>query len=72
MPIIGQVPGFVAYYAVKVGDDGIVSFSLFEDQAGAEESTRRAAHWVQQNLASFVQGAPEVVAGEVVVEEAKK
>jgi heme-degrading monooxygenase HmoA len=69
VPIIREVPGFVAYYSITVGNDGIISISIFADQAGAEESTRRAAGWVQQNLASLVQGAPEVVTGDVVVAE---
>ena len=35
------------------------------DQAGADESTRRAADWVQQNLAGFFVGPPTVTTGSV-------
>jgi quinol monooxygenase YgiN len=64
LPIIRSTPGFLAYYAVDSGNDTIVTFSVFEDQAGAEESTRRATDWVRQNVAPFVVGAPEISGGE--------
>ena len=65
VPLVSQIPGFVAYYGVDVGNDVVVTISLFQDQAGEEESTRRAADWVKQNVAEFVQGAVELTAGEV-------
>src|SRR5438132_7266904 len=65
VPLISQASGFLAYYAVDAGNDIACIISIFEDQAGADESTRVAADWVQQNLASLVQGPPEVTAGEV-------
>jgi hypothetical protein len=43
----------------------VISISVFADQAGAEESTRRAADWVQQNLAGFFAGPPTVTTGSV-------
>ena len=69
--IISQVPGFVAYYALDTGNDAVASISVFDDQAGAEASTRTAADWVKQNLADLVQGAPEITAGEVVIYKTK-
>ena len=65
VPLVSQVRGFVAYYGVAVGNESIVSVSVFQDQAGADESTRLAADWVRQNIAEFLQGPPEVTAGEV-------
>ena len=64
MPIVKQVPGFREYFLVEAGE-GVISISVFEDQAGAEESTARAADWVQQNLADFFAGPPTVTAGSV-------
>jgi hypothetical protein len=49
---------------MAVGND-VVTVSIFEDHAGEEESTRLAAEWVQQNLAEFLDGPPEVIAGHV-------
>ena len=65
VPLVSQIPGFVAYYGVDAGNDVVVTISLFQDQAGEEESTRGAADWVRQNVAEFVQGAVEITAGEV-------
>jgi hypothetical protein len=68
MPIVKQVPGFLEYFLVEAGE-GVISISVFEDQAGAEESTARAADWVQQNLADFFAGPPTVTAGSVWLHE---
>jgi hypothetical protein len=65
VPLLRQTPGYVAYYGVQSGSDSLFTVSIFQDQAGAEESTRRAADWVSQNLAAFIQGPPEITAGEV-------
>ena len=63
VPIISKAPGFVAYCTVDAGNDVVASVSVFQDQAGAEESNRMAADWVKQNLASLVAGPPEITAG---------
>jgi hypothetical protein len=65
VPLIRSSPGFVAYYGVASGASEITTVSIFEDQAGAEESNRRAADWVKQNLAQHVAGPPQITAGEV-------
>lgn len=70
VPIISKGPGFVAYYALDAGDGVVASISVFEDQAGAEESNRMAADWVKENLASLLPNPPEVTAGEVMVHKA--
>jgi hypothetical protein len=70
VPIISEVPGFVAYYWVDSGDGVMVSTSVFQDQSGAEESTRRAADYVQQNMAPLLPNPPHVTAGEVVAHKA--
>jgi len=70
VPLISQVPGFVAYYWVDAGDGVMISASAFKDQAGAEESNRRAADWVQKNLASLLPNPPQITAGEIVAHKA--
>ena len=67
VPIISKAPGFVAYYVVDAGNDVVASVSVFQDQAGAEESNRMAADWVKDNIAALVTGAPEITAGAVTV-----
>ena len=70
LPIIKDVDGYQAYYAVDAGGGRIASVSVFEDRAGAEESTRLAADYIRQNMASLFPNPPEVLQGEVVVHDA--
>ena len=67
--IIGGVPGFVAYYAVRSGDE-VATITVCEDRAGTQESRRRAAEWVRQNVPGAAV-TPEVVEGEVVVQHGR-
>lgn len=66
VPIISEVPGFVAYYWVDAGDGVMVSTSVYETQDGAEQSNSKAAEWVKENLASLLPNPPQITAGEVV------
>jgi hypothetical protein len=70
VPLIAQVPGFVAYSWADAGGGVMVSTSVFEDRAGAEESNRRAADWVRQHPAVIPTPA-QVTAGEVVAHQAR-
>jgi len=69
--IVSKVSGFVGYYFVNTGNDTLVTVSIFESQAGADESTRAAAEWVKENLAALVEGPPTIMAGEVVAHKTK-
>ena len=64
--VIGSIDGFKAYYLLAL-TEGTSSISVFEDQAGAEESSRAAAAWLAENLPDVNVAAPYVTAGEVVV-----
>ncbi len=68
VPILRQVPGFQEHFLVETSE-GVLSISVFADRAGAEESTRRAADWVQQNLTGFFTGPPAVTTGSVWLHE---
>ena len=70
LPLIKDVSGFQAYYALDAGGGRIATVSVFEDRAGAEESSRVAADWVRQNMASLFPNPPEVLQGEVVAHDA--
>ncbi len=56
--LIRGVPGFVSYTAVRSGDGG-VTVTVCEDKAGTEESTRRAAEFVRENVSAA--GSPPTV-----------
>jgi hypothetical protein len=64
--LISGINGFQAYYLLKI-DEGTTTISVFEDQAGAEESNRAAAAWLAENLPDLNVAAPYVTAGEVLV-----
>ena len=72
VPILSSVPGFVEYDVVQVGEDEGLTISVYETQEQVEESNRRAAEWVKENLASLAAGPLEIVAvGEVRIHKGK-
>ena len=66
VPLLKEIPGFIAYYWVDAGGGVMASTSVFEDRSGAEASTARAAEWVRENIESLLPNPPQVTAGEVV------
>ncbi|MEU1572439.1 hypothetical protein ABZ519_14985 [Streptomyces collinus] len=66
LPLLRQVQGFVAYYFVDAGGGVMVSTSVFQDRAGAEESTEKAGDYVRDRLAELLPNPPQVTAGEAV------
>jgi len=65
IPIISEMPGFVAYYFVDAGDGVIASTSVFEHKDAEEQSNFRAGEFVAENLAPLLPNPPRVTAGEV-------
>ena len=70
VPLVSKIPGFVAYYWVDAGGGVMVSTSVFQDKASAEESNKKAADWVRQNTAPMLPNPPQITAGEVVAHQA--
>ena len=64
--LISGIDGFKAYYLVRTAE-GAVSISVYEDEAGATESTSLAANWIRENLPDLGGSTPQVFAGEVVL-----
>ena len=64
--LITEIDGFRAYYLVRT-DDGGFTVSVFEDAAGGEESSKRAAEWIRQNAAEAAAGAPQIYSGEAAI-----
>ena len=67
IPVISDVPGFMAYYVVYAPDDTVTAISIFSDYAGAKESNRRALAWIEQNLTPLLTRPATAVAGPVIV-----
>ena len=64
--LISEVPGFVNYVAVRSGEGG-VTVTVCEDKAGTDESSRRAAEWVKDNL-SATANPPAITEGDTVLQ----
>ena len=71
LPIISEMPGFIAYYCVDAGDGVMVTSSVFEHKAAEEQSTFRAGELVAEDLGPLSPNPPQVTAGELVVYKAK-
>jgi hypothetical protein len=56
--LIGGVPGFVSYAAFRSRDGGM-TVTVCQDKTGADESSRRAAEWVKENVGTT--GNPPVI-----------
>ena len=71
VPIISEMPGFVAHYLVDAGDGVMVATSVFEHKEAEEQSTYRAGEFVGEHLEPLMPNPPQVTAGEVVNYKAK-
>jgi hypothetical protein len=65
--LIGGVPGFVSYAAARTGADTGVTVTLCQDKAGTDESSRRAAEWVKDNVTA-TGNPPAVTEGTTVLQ----
>ena len=70
IPIISEMPGFVAYYWVYAGEGVVVATSVFEHKEAEEESSWRAGDFVAQHLAPLLPNPPQITAGELVAHKA--
>ena len=64
--LITGVPGFVSYAAMRSGDGG-VTVTVCEDKAGTDESSRRAAEFVKENV-SATGNPPAITEGNTVLQ----
>jgi hypothetical protein len=64
--LISGVPGFVTYAALRSGDGG-VTVTVCQDKAGTDESSRRAAEWVKENVGATAD-PPAITEGNTVLQ----
>lgn len=64
--LISDVPGLVAYYLIRAGDE-TVSVTVCDDERGTEESNRRAAAWISENAPDLTGASPQVTSGTVTI-----
>jgi hypothetical protein len=63
--LIGGVPGFVSYTALRSSEGG-VTVTVCQDKTGTDESSRRAAEWVKENIIAMA-NPPVITQGSTVV-----
>jgi heme-degrading monooxygenase HmoA len=63
--LVSTVPGFISYSALRTNGGG-QTVTVAEDSAGTNESSRRAAEWVKENIDVSVD-APTVTEGSTVL-----
>ncbi len=66
VPIIAALPGLVEYDWVDLGQDAMLSISVFDGLPNAIESNQAAAAWVRDNLSSVLTQKPRIEGGQVV------
>ncbi len=65
VPLISQLPGFIAYDTYHIGNDQVITISTFDTRAGAEESVLLALRWVQEHSVELMQGLPRLIVGQM-------
>jgi len=65
--LIRGVPGFISYYAFRNGGT-VTSVTVCQDKAGTDESSRRAAAWVKENVAAGAVNPPAINEGDTFVQ----
>jgi len=65
--LIGGVPGFHHYSAIRSGDS-VATITVCNAKAGTDESLRRAREWIQKNLPGSSVSTPEVTEGDVFID----
>ena len=63
---VSDVPGFVSYAAFR-SDDGVRTVTACQDKAGTDESSKRAAAWVKENVDASVD-PPEITEGSTFIQ----
>jgi len=64
--VIRGVPGFVSYTLFRTKNGG-ASVTVCKDKAGTDESSRRAAKWITDNVKVSV-GAPTITEGDSILQ----
>jgi hypothetical protein len=72
IPKLSELPGFQGYFLMEAGEGVVRSTTLFDTLAQAEDSTRIAAEWRQEEkLEKLIPNAPKVTVRKVIALEAK-
>jgi hypothetical protein len=72
IPKLSKLPGFRGYFLMEAGEGIVKSTTFFDTSSQADESTRVAAEWTQdEKLDKLVPNAPKVTVRKVIAHETK-
>jgi hypothetical protein len=72
IPRLSKLPGFNGYFLMEAGNGVVRSTSLFDTSSQAEDSTRVASEWTQEEkLESLIPNPPKVAVRKVLAHETK-
>jgi len=72
IPRLSKLPGFNGYFLMEAGDGVVRSTSLFDTTSQADDSTRVAAEWLQEEkLETLIPNPPKVIVRKVLAHETK-
>jgi quinol monooxygenase YgiN len=69
VPMLSSLPGFSRVAVFESGPDELLSLAAWRDRASAEEATRRAMAFMQENGGDVVAGPPEMIDAEIKLRE---
>jgi hypothetical protein len=72
LTFLKAIPGFVSWGLMDDGRGHMVTYSVYEGKTGTDESTKKAAAWIKEHIASLVPSPPQVIEGEVRLREVKE
>jgi hypothetical protein len=64
--LVKQTAGFAQYDLIRTAS-GVTSVTLCETAAGCEDSNRRVAAWIKENMPTMVPNPPQIMTGEDVI-----
>ncbi len=72
IPKLSKLSGFKGYFLMEAGEGVVRSTTLFDTLAQAEDSTRVAAEWTQEEkLEKLIPNVPKVTVRKVIAHEAR-
>jgi len=71
LTFLKTIPGFLSWGLMDAGHGHMITYSVYEAKTGTDESTKKAAAWIKENIASLIPSPPQVVEGAVRLRELK-
>jgi len=72
LPQLKTIRGFVSYDILMLEDETLMTISVFDSKDAVEESNRLFVNWAKGfDLASLIDGIPELSVGEVVFQHSR-